>query len=61
MPLQYDEEIGELVNVCIDCGTGPVCIFNDRCTSCHDAAMLPPKLAEEPLDIDENVVISRGV
>lgn len=48
MPLIYDEEIGVLVNVCIDCGSGPCSTFNDRCLRCHDAAMLPPELAEEP-------------
>lgn len=43
MPLEYDEEIGELVNVCIDCGTGPCSTFNDRCLGCHEARLLPPE------------------
>lgn len=41
MPLEYDEETGELVNVCIDCGSGPASTFNDRCLRCHEAQLLP--------------------
>lgn len=52
MPLIYDEEVGVFVNVCIDCGSGPCSTFNDRCTRCHEAALLPPKLAEGPSGID---------
>jgi hypothetical protein len=39
MPLIYDKEFGELVNVCIDCEDGPCSTFNDRCMRCHDAAL----------------------
>lgn len=52
-PLEYDEATGELVNVCIDCGSGPCSTFNDRCLSCHEAHLLPREL--EVIDFDDEV------
>lgn len=49
MPLHYDEETGEHINVCIDCGAGPCSTFTDRCTRCQNAAAPEPEAAVCPV------------